>query len=99
MPPPRKYKNLPPGTTLSAGGRVRITAGPDRDKYLYRVEAEKKLGRKLGYSEVVDHLDPNTKGDPKAKTKVISRSENSRKDGGLRKGPDGKMRPSKGKKK
>lgn len=99
MAPKKTIKTTPKGVTLSAGGRARITAGPNRDKYAYRVAAEKKLGRKLGPNEVVDHADLNSKGDVNAKTKVITRHANSVKDGGARKGADGKMHPSKGKKK
>ena len=87
MPPPRKHKNLPPGMTLSTNSKyVRITAGPNRDKYAHRVEAEQRLGRKLSQSEVVDHRDPSTKSDPKAKTKVMDRSAHSKAQGGLRTG-------------
>lgn len=93
-------KDLPAGLTRSGDPpRVRVSgsAAGKRDDYKYRADAEKQLGRKLTYSEVVDHLNPDTKAEVSPKTRVITRSENSKKDAGLRKGPDGKMRPSKGK--
>lgn len=91
-------KDLPAGETRSGNPpRVRISAGAQRDQYQYRVAAERKAGRKFDTNTIVNHVDPNTKADRNPKTTVISRSENSRMDGGLRKNAQGKMVPSKGK--
>lgn len=95
-------KDLPAGFTRSGDPpRVRVSgsAAGKRDAYAYRQAMEKKLGRKLTTNEIVDHLDPNTKADLGPKTRVISRSENSRNDGNVRKGPGGKFAHKPGKKK
>lgn len=93
-------KDLAPGLTRSGNPpRVRVSgsAAGKRDAYQYRQEAEKKLGHPLGYNQVFDHANPDTKGQVNPKGTIISRSENSKKDGGLRRNAQGKMVPSKGK--
>lgn len=52
------------------------TSGPNRGKYVHRVEAEKKLGRKLKSSEHVDHKSGNRQS---SDTKVMSASAHAAK--------------------
>jgi hypothetical protein len=79
--------------------RPRYTAGPNRDKYVYRADYEKKTGKALDYNTILDHTDPNQKSNPKAEVKPISRSSNSKKDANIRKDASGKFvhKPAKGK--
>lgn len=51
-------------------GYYRYTSGPKRGEYVHRHEAEKRLGRKLGSKEHVDHKDGN-RGSTK-NTRVMS---------------------------
>lgn len=55
----------------------RYTSGPNRGKYVHRVDAEKRLGRKLRTDEHVDHVSGNRKDNSSENLKVKSRSEHS----------------------
>lgn len=57
-------------------GYFRYTSGPKRGEYVHRHEAEKRIGRKLGSKEHVDHVNSNRGS---SKTKVMSASEHSAK--------------------
>jgi len=58
-------------------GYHRYTSGPKRGEYVHRHEAEKRLGRKLGSKEHVDHKSGN-RGSTK-NTKVMSAGDHSAK--------------------
>lgn len=61
MPPPGAgtYVN-----TITRSGRtiryLRISSGPQRDRYVHQLVAEAMLGRPLAADEEVDHKDTNT---------------------------------------
>lgn len=83
------------GWTLKGpkGGPKRAyqTAGPNRDKPVSRIRLIEELGYDPGPNVIADHVDEDTKEDPKARVVVKSRKQNSKEDGG--------RRPVKGKKK
>jgi 8-oxo-dGTP pyrophosphatase MutT (NUDIX family) len=58
-------------------GYYRYTSGPKRGEYVHRHEAEKRLGRKLGSKEHVDHKSGNRAST--TNTKVMSAAEHSAK--------------------
>lgn len=74
-------------------GYKRYTSGPKRGEYVHRHEAEKRIGRKLGTKEHVDHKDGNRAGTKN--TKVMSAGAHSAKTNSTRandKGYSGKKR-------
>ena len=90
-------KSLPAGLTESGNPpRVRISGGPNRDQYAYRQNYEKKTGKKLSTNEVLDHARDtlSAKKNPNAEVKPVTRSQNSKADGGLRH-PGGKNKRGK----
>ena len=56
-------------------GYKRVTSGKNRGKYLHRIEAEKRLGRKLSSDQEVHHVDGNRAGTKN--TKVSSKAEHT----------------------
>ncbi len=50
--------------TITRNGRtiryLRITSGPQRDRYVHQLVAEAMLGRPLGLDEEVDHINRDT---------------------------------------
>jgi hypothetical protein len=82
-----KYFKLPVGVTEKGppgAKRPYYTAGPNRDRPVESVRLEKTIGKRPGYDTIADHLNPNKKADPNAKLDILTRSQNSRKDGGRR---------------
>jgi len=56
-------------------GYKRATGGIHRGKYLHRIEAEKRLGRKLSSDQEVHHKDGNRAGTKN--TEVSSKTEHT----------------------
>ena len=57
----------------SNGGYPRMSAGPQRDKFVHVLVAEAMLGRELKKDEIVHHLDGNTKNCRWSNLKVLDK--------------------------
>lgn len=58
--------------------RLRIKAGPQRDKYVHTLVAEAMLGRYLRADETVEHVDGNSLNNEWTNLRIVPRAENSR---------------------
>lgn len=69
--------------TITRNGKsqryLRITSGPQRDRYVHQLVAEAKLGRELGPNEEVDHNDGDTLNNDWRNLVVRSKPEHGRK--------------------
>lgn len=55
---------------------LRITSGPQRDRYVHMLIAEAKIGRALRYGETVEHRNGNGLDNSPENIVVVTRSEN-----------------------
>jgi hypothetical protein len=68
-------------TITKPGGRkiayLRVSAGPQRDRYVHQLVAEAMLGRPLAADEEVDHEDQNTLNNDWRNLKVKTTTEHT----------------------
>ena len=57
---------------------IRVSAGPQRDKYVHDLIMEAKLGRPLAKHETVEHRDGNGLNNDPANLELMTRPENTR---------------------
>jgi hypothetical protein len=69
-------------TSQRRGGKpsryLRISSGPQRDKYVHQLVAEAMLGRELAPNEDVDHKDEDTLNNDWRNLQVLDKSEHAR---------------------
>ncbi len=56
---------------------LRVSAGPQRGRYVHQLVAEAMLGRSLMHCETVDHVDGDTLNNTWLNLQVVPRSKNT----------------------
>jgi hypothetical protein len=75
----RPHKIFKKGKTyVNPATYLRITAGPQRDKYVHMLVAEAKIGRRLRADETVEHDNGNGLDCRFENILIVSRPENTR---------------------
>lgn len=80
MPPPGDGTSL---NTIERCGLeiryVRVTSGPQRNRYVHHLVMEARLGRRLLPGEEVDHIDGNTLNNDYTNLQLMTASEHAKK--------------------
>jgi hypothetical protein len=80
MPPPGDGTSL---NTIERCGLeiryVRVTSGPQRNRYVHHLVMEAMLGRRLLPGEEVDHIDGNTLNNDYTNLQLMTASEHAKK--------------------
>lgn len=62
---------------MNTNGYLRVTAGPQRNRYVHMLVMEAKLGRELLSNETVDHIDGNRLNNDWRNLRVVERDANA----------------------
>jgi hypothetical protein len=80
MPPPGDGTSL---NTIERCGLeiryVRVTSGPQRNRYVHHLVMEARLGRRLQPGEEVDHIDGNTLNNDYTNLQLMTASDHAKK--------------------